>query len=262
MSPMLEIKNLNVAFTTPRGDVDAVRDVSIDVMSGEMHAVIGQTGSGKSVLALSLLKLLPENACVSGVASFSGVDLISCPEKELRRIRGRQLNMIFQNPSTALNPVLSIEEQLCEIPMHIEGVSLGESRKRALETLELCGFRSPEIIMKRKPFELSGGMLQRVLIAMGIICRPGFLIADEPFKGLDVVLQKQVAETLYSVCSELEITLMMITHNLKVAEMLCDTVSVMYEGRIVETRSTKELFENPHHEYSSAMIGAYRALHL
>ena len=254
----LKLQNLESTFVRENGNVTAVRGVDLEVVRCSRHALIGQTGAGKSILGLSILRLLPKNARITGKVLFRSGDLLSCTEKELRDIRGKEIIMVFQNPLATLNPVLSIEKQLCEMPMHHEGLNLCEAKARAQQMLELCGLREPQKVMKSHPFEMSGGMLQRVAIAMGIICRPSLLIADEPFKGLDVSLQKQVAGILYKVCRELEITLLIITHNLKVAKSLCDFVSVMHRGKIVETANSKNFFSSPCHPYSKSIVNAFK----
>ncbi len=255
--PLLELQNLETTFVTGQADVAAVRGVDLTVQHGARHALIGQTGAGKSILALSVMRLLPENARISGKVLFQGQDLLTCSTQAMQRIRGSQIMMVFQNPLATLNPVLCIETQLCEIPICHEGVGFSEARQRALQTLILCGLPQPEEVMRSYPFELSGGMLQRVAIAMGIICRPGLLIADEPFKGLDARLQQQVAATLYKVCHELSITLLIITHNLKIAQSLCDVVSVMYGGQILETAKSEAFFDCPGHPYSQRLVNAF-----
>lgn len=256
--PLLELKKLKTTFATEDGDVPAVRGVDLQVQRGTRHALIGQTGAGKSILALSVLRLLPENARISGKALFQGRDLLTCPAHAIQRIRGGKIMMVFQNPLATLNPVLSIETQICEIPICHEGVSFSEAKQRALQTLSLCELPQPEKVMRSYPFELSGGMLQRVAIAMGIICRPDLLITDEPFKGLDARLQQQVAATLYKVCRELSITLLIITHNLKIAQSLCDVVSVMYGGQLLETAKSQDFFYSPQHSYSQRLVDAFR----
>ncbi len=254
----LELKKLEITFVTGNGDVTAVRGVDLAVKRGSRHGLIGQTGSGKSILALSILRLLPENARITGKVLFRSKDLLSCTEGELRQIRGKEIMMIFQNPLATLNPVLSIERQLCEIPMYHEGLNLVEAKRRAEQMLRMCGLREPRKVMQCYPFEMSGGMLQRVAIAMGIICRPAMLIADEPFTGLDVSLQKEIAGTLYGVCHKLKITLFIITHNLKVAKSLCDFISVMYGGKIVETAAIEDFFSSPHHPYSKSLVETFK----
>jgi oligopeptide transport system ATP-binding protein len=255
--PLLEIQKLETIFATVEADVPAVRGADLAVQRGTRHALIGQTGAGKSILALSVMRLLPENARISGKVLFQGQDLLTCSTQAMQRLRGSKIMMVFQNPMATLNPVLTIETQLCEIPICHEGLSLSDARQRAVQTLSLCELAQPEKVMQSYPFELSGGMLQRVAIAMGIICRPGLLIADEPFKGLDARLQKQVAATLYSVCRELSITLLIITHNLKVAQSLCDVVSVMYGGQIIETARSEDFFDFPGHPYSQRLVDAF-----
>lgn len=256
-TPLLTIENLETCFLSENGNPSVLNGVNLEIMKKSRHALIGQTGSGKSVLGLSILKLLPENAKIDGRILFKGRDLLTCENKTLRRIRGKSIMMIFQNPFLTMNPLLSIEKQLCEIPMYHEGISRSKARRRAEETLDMCGLRDPKKIMSSYPHEMSGGMLQRVAVTMGVICRPELLIADEPLKGLDVGLQKQLTLTLYKVCRELSLTLLLITHNLKVAESLCDRISVMYEGNITETRSVQGFFSAPGHAYSRKLVNAY-----
>ena len=254
---LIELQNLETSFTMTDGSVSAVCDVDMKVESGTRHALIGQSGAGKSILALSIMRLLPDNARVTGKILFKGRDLLSCSTQEMRQIRGKEIMMVFQNPSMTLNPVLTIETQLCEIPLYHEGISHAQAQKRALETLALCELPYPEKVMRSYPFELSGGMLQRVAIAMGIISRPCLLIADEPLKGLDARIQRQVAEMLYRLCKELSITLLIITHNLKIAQSLCDVVSIMYGGGIIETANSDIFFSSPQHAYSERLVNAF-----
>ncbi|BBO89145.1 ABC transporter ATP-binding protein [Desulfosarcina ovata] len=254
---LIDIQNLETRFDTENGPVAAVNGVSLSVDRGCRHAVIGQSGAGKSILALSILRLLPDNARIRGEVFFKGRELLSCSMEAMREIRGKAIMMIFQNPLATLNPVLDLGTQLCEIPMCHEGVTYAQARQRALEALTLCELPDPERVMQSYPFQLSGGMLQRVAIAMGIICRPDLLIADEPFKGLDARLQQQVGATLYRICQTFSITLLLITHNLKIAHSLCDRVSVMVGGRIVETAATESFFACPDHAYSKRLVEAY-----
>lgn len=254
---LIDIQNLETRFDTDGCQVSAVRGASLSVDRGCRHAVIGQSGAGKSILALSILRLLPDNARIRGRVLFKGRELLSCSRQAMREIRGKAIMMIFQNPLATLNPVLDLGTQLCEIPICHEGVAYAQARQRALEALSLCELPHPEKVMRSYPFELSGGMLQRVAIAMGIICRPDLLIADEPFKGLDARLQQQVGATLYRICQTFSITLLLITHNLKIAHSLCDRVSVMVGGRIVETAETESFFSCPGHAYSKRLVEAY-----
>jgi len=255
--PLLDIQNLETTFETEEGPVRAVRGVDLAVERNTRHAVIGQSGAGKSILALSIARLLPDNARLTGSIRYKGRELLSSRAATLRQIRGKEIMIIFQNPAAALNPVRTIESQICEMPRFHENVSMGQARKRAVSSLALCGFPDPEHILSAYPFELSGGMLQRAAIAMGIICRPCLLIADEPFKGLDARLQKQAAAALYKVCRQLSITLLIITHNLKIAQSLCDVVSVMHEGNIVETAEKDRFFSGPRHAYSERLVNAF-----
>lgn len=256
--PLLELRNLETTFDSANGQVSAVRGIDLTVKRHSFHALVGQSGAGKSILALSVLRLLPDNARISGNVFFQGRDLLACPAETVRGLLGKEIMMVFQNPSLTLNPVMTIERQLCEIPVWHEGISSHDARHRALKTMALCELPNPEQIMRSYPHELSGGMLQRVAIAMAIITRPNLLIADEPFKGLDARLQQQVAATLHKVCRELAITLLIITHNLKIAQSLCNVVSVMYDGRLIETAASENFFSAPHHPYSERLVHAFR----
>ena len=255
--PLIELLNLETDFDTENGKVNVLRNVNLEVRENTRHALIGQSGAGKSILALTLLRLLPDNARFKGKALYKGVNLLTCQDDFIRKIRGKEIMMIFQNPATTLNPVRKIGSQICEIPIYHEGVSYSEAYRRAVETISLCGLSEPEKIMRSYSFELSGGMLQRVVMAMGIICRPNLLIADEPFKGLDARLQQKLASTFFRVCRELEISLLLITHNLKIAQNLCDVVSVMYEGRVIETSKSNRFFSGPQHDYSKKLVRAF-----
>ncbi len=254
---LIELLNLETDFDTENGKVNVLKKVNLKVEKNTRHALIGQSGAGKSILALTLLRLLPDNARFNGEAVYKGTNLLTCPDEFIRKIRGKEIMMIFQNPATTLNPVRKIGTQICEIPVYHEGVSYASAAQRAEETLLLCGLSEPERIMKSYSFELSGGMLQRVVMAMGIICRPNLLIADEPFKGLDARFQQKLASTFFKVCRELNITLLLITHNLKIAKNLCDVISVMHQGRVIETSKSDQLFSNPQHSYSKKLVGAF-----
>jgi ABC-type dipeptide/oligopeptide/nickel transport system ATPase component len=256
--PLLELRNLETTFDSANGQVSAVRGVDLIVKRHSFHALIGQSGAGKSILALSVLRLLPDNARISGSILFQGRDLLACAAPDMRGLLGKEIMMVFQNPSLTLNPVMTIERQLCEIPIWHEGISRQDARHRALKTLALCELPNPEQILRSYPHELSGGMLQRVAIAMAIVTRPNLLIADEPFKGLDARLQQHVAATLHKVCHELAITLLIITHNLKIAQSLCNVVSVMHDGRLIETAANVDFFSKPHHPYSKRLVHAFR----
>lgn len=255
--PLIQIQNLKTVFDTENGPVAAVDGVNLSVEAGRHHAIIGQSGAGKSILALSLLRLLPPNAHISGKIFFKNKELLSRSTKTIPTMRGKQIMMIFQNPLATLNPVRMIGRQLIEIPRYHENVPHAQARQQVADALILSGLEEPKKIMHAYPFELSGGMLQRVAIAMGILCQPELLIADEPFKGLDVHLQRQVAATLDQVCRGLSITLLIITHNLTIARNLCDTVSVMYGGRIVETEECSRFFVQPKHPYSQKLLDAF-----
>ena len=256
MNNLLSIENLRTTFKTYAGDVQAVRDVSLTVREGECLAVVGESGSGKSVTMLSVMRLLASNARIEGKALFGGVDLLSLPEREMRKIRGREISMVFQDPMTGLNPTLTVGLQLREGMMYHLGLSRAEADKRAVELLNLVGVPEPERRLKQYPHEFSGGMRQRVMIAIALACNPRLIIADEPTTALDVTIQAQILDLLKRLKKEFNTSIIMITHDLGVVAGMADRVVVMYGGRVAEVGTVEEIFEEPKHPYTWALLRA------
>jgi len=256
LNPILTIEGLHTTFKTYAGDVQAVRDVNLTVREGECLAVVGESGSGKSVTMLSVMRLLAKNARIEGKAIFGGVDLLSLSEREMRKIRGRDIAMVFQDPMTGLNPTLTIGMQLREGMMQHLGLSRAEADKRAIELLNLVGVPAPERRLKQYPHEFSGGMRQRVMIAIALACNPRLIIADEPTTALDVTIQAQILDLLKRLKKEFNTSIILITHNLGVVAGMADRVAVMYGGRVAEVGTVDEIFENPKHPYTWALLRA------
>lgn len=254
---MLKVSNLTTRFHTRNGIVRAVEDVSFSVEKGETLGIVGESGSGKSVSCYSLLGLIPQppGKIHSGSAIFDGgIDLLKATEKELRAIRGKRISMIFQDPMTSLNPFLTIGSQLTE-PLEIhEGIKGAAALEKAILALEEVGIPDPEKRIHAYPHEFSGGMRQRVMIAMALITRPELLICDEPTTALDVTVQKQVLDLIRKRQEELGTAVIIVTHDLGVVSQVCDHVNVMYSGRIIESAPAKELFNNPMHAYTRALL--------
>ena len=256
MTKLLEINNLQTHFFTSAGVVKAVDGITYDVAPGETVAVVGESGCGKSVSAMSILRLIPDppGKVVGGSIRFDGRDLLTFSDSEMRNVRGRDIGMIFQEPMTSLNPVLSIERQLTETLEHHLASTKAEARKRALELLGLVGISEPERRLKQYPHHLSGGMRQRVMIAMSLACNPKLIIADEPTTALDVTIQAQILELMKNLTRELGVAMIIITHNLGVVARYADRVNVMYAGRIVESGTAEEIYHNPKHPYTLALL--------
>ena len=253
--PLLTVTGLRTHFHTRSGIYRAVDGVSFSVEPGETLGIVGESGSGKSATCYSIMGLIPQppGRIEGGTAMFDGVDLLHCTPAAARGIRGNRVSMIFQDPMTSLNPYMRISDQLIE-PLLIHGkTSRSEARKRALEMLASVGISDAARRMRQYPHEFSGGMRQRVMIAMALITRPALLIADEPTTALDVTVQAQILELIQRTQRELGMAVIFITHDLAVVSGLCDRVLVMYAGRIVETAGTRELFENPRHPYTRAL---------
>ena len=256
MGALLEIDNLQTHFFTSGGTVKAVDGVSYDVNAGETVAVVGDSGSGKSVTALSILRLIPKppGEIVGGEIRFQGKNLAFCTEDEIREIRGRDISMIFQEPMTSLNPVLSIGLQLTEPMMAHLNMSEAEAKERAVKLLELVGINEPRRRIEQYPHHLSGGMRQRVMIAMSLACEPKLIIADEPTTALDVTIQAQILELMKNLTREMNVAMIIITHNLGVVARYADRVNVMYAGRIVETGNASDIYHRPRHPYTLALL--------
>jgi oligopeptide/dipeptide ABC transporter ATP-binding protein len=256
--PLLEIKNLSVDFHLRRGVLTAVRDLSLSISEGETFGIVGETGCGKSVTALSILRLVPTPPAriAQGELIFEGEDLLRKTPRDMEKIRGRKISMIFQEPMTSLNPSLTVGAQIGECYQ----VHMGHSKKVARDftehVLQLVRLPSPHTLADRYPHELSGGMRQRVMIAMALACEPKLLIADEPTTALDVTIQAQIIELLKELQEKLKMALIFISHNLGVVARLCDRIGVMYAGSMVEQAEKKVLFTRPQHPYTIALLNA------
>lgn len=249
------IQDLCVNFSTPSGTIPAVNHVSLTVSSQQVTGIIGETGSGKSVLGLSILGLLQSNAAVSGRILLDGRELTGLSQRELCAVRGREIALVAQNPATSLNPGVRVGRQIEEV-FRLAGESRAESRKHTLELLEQLAFSQPERVARAYPFELSGGMCQRALTAIAVAARPRWIIADEPTKGLDAVVRNQVYDTFRMVREHYHVGFLVITHDLLLARKFCDRIVVMYCGRVLETNTARELFEHPRHPYTRGLIAS------
>ena len=254
-APLLRLDNLRTYFYTDTAIVRAVDGVSYEVNPGETLAVVGESGSGKSVTALSILKLVPQppGRIVEGRILFKGRDLVPLSNDEMRTIRGKEISMIFQEPMTALNPVYTCGEQIIEALVLHERLTRAEARKRAIEMLERVGIPAPEQRISQYPHQLSGGMRQRVMIAMALACRPAVLIADEPTTALDVTIQAQILELLKELQREMGMAVILITHDLGVVAETADRVAVMYAGQVVEHADVHRVFQRPLHPYTAGL---------
>jgi peptide/nickel transport system ATP-binding protein len=253
---ILSVQDLSVRFDTEDGPLQAVNEVAFDLEPGEVLAIVGESGCGKSVTAMSLLGLLPDSALVSGSADFGGKNLLACPPPQLRRVRGREISFIFQDPMTSLNPVFTVERQVGEVLRRHLGMSRRQARARTIELLGLVGIPAPEQRLSQYPHQLSGGLRQRVMIAMAIACDPKVLIADEPTTALDVTIQAAVLDVLREVRERLSMAIVLITHDLGVVADIADRVIVMYAGQKVEEATVDELFAHPQHPYTLGLLGA------
>lgn len=261
---MLEVKNLKTYFFTQEGEVRAVNDLSYYVNKGESVAVVGESACGKSVSALSLLRLIPypPGIIVGGQILFKGQDLLKLSEEEMRHIRGNQIAMIFQEPSTSLNPVLSVSTQLREsLELH-RGLDKHDSVEEAIKLLKLVGIPDAERRITGYPYQFSGGMQQRIMIAMGLSCNPELIIADEPTTSLDVTVQAQLLELIDNLRSQFGTAIILITHNLGIVARYVDRVNVMYAGKMVETAPTDILYATPKHPYTIGLLGSVPRLDL
>ena len=256
MPPLLEVRALHTEFRTGAGLVRAVDGISYTVEHGETVAIVGESGSGKSVGALSILRLIPDppGRITGGEILFDGKDLRGLSEAEMREIRGRDIGMVFQEPMTSLNPVLTIERQITETLEQHQGADRATAGRRALELLEMVGIADPQRRLKQYPHQLSGGMRQRVMIAVALACNPKLIIADEPTTALDVTIQAQILELMKSLTRKLGVAQIIITHNLGVVARYASRVNVMYAGRIVEAGSAEAIYHNPRHPYTMALL--------
>jgi oligopeptide transport system ATP-binding protein len=251
---LLEVHDLQVRFDTPEGEVRAVRGIDFSLAAGEALAIVGESGSGKTQAMLGILGLLAENGHASGHALYRGQDLMAMGEAELNRHRGRDIAMIFQDPMTSLNPFLSIEKQMCEVMMHHQGLNRAEARAHAVEMLRAVRIPDPEQRIDQYPHEFSGGMRQRILIAMGLLCEPDILVADEPTTALDVTVQAQIANLVDGLRRQSHMALVLITHDLGVVAGVADKVIVMYAGEVVEYGTVEEIYYQPRHPYTRGLL--------
>ena len=252
---MLEVNDLHTSFFTPVGEVKAVNGVSFYLDHGKVLGIVGESGSGKSVTAYSIMQILEKTGkIVSGSIKFNGQELVGAGEKVMKTIRGNKISIIFQDPMTSLNPTYTIGHQLMEAIMLHTPRNKQQARERAVEMLRLVNINEPEKRMNQYPFEFSGGMRQRIMIAMALACEPDILIADEPTTALDVTIQAQILELMQSLQKELGMAIIMITHDLGVVAQMCDEVIVMYAGSICEQGTADEIFYNPKHEYTKGLM--------
>jgi oligopeptide/dipeptide ABC transporter ATP-binding protein len=256
VATLLRIENLKTQFFTSAGTVRAVDGITYDVDEGETVAVVGESGCGKSVCALSIMRLVAEPAgrIVSGKIIFQGTDLLTLTEEQMRRVRGKDIAMVFQEPMTSLNPVLTIGLQLTETVQQHLGVNAATAKARAVELLGLVGMSDAERRLTQYPHHLSGGMRQRVMIAMALSCEPKLIIADEPTTALDVTIQAQILELMKNLTRELGVAMIIITHNLGVVARYADRVNVMYAGKVIETGTAMDIYHNPRHPYTIALL--------
>ncbi|MBI3620714.1 MAG: ABC transporter ATP-binding protein [Nitrospirae bacterium] len=253
--PLLTITGLSTGFDTEAGLLTAVNGVSLEIGAGRVLGLVGESGCGKTITALSVMRILPPaGRIIGGAIRFQGVDLLSLPEREMQRVRGRKIAMIFQEPMTALNPVLTVGEQIAEMLRHHLGMTRGDARARAIDLLRQVGIPSPEERYRAYPHQLSGGLRQRVMIAMAVSCEPALIFADEPTTALDVTIQAQILDLLRRLQRELHLSLVLVSHDLGVIAQMADEVAVMYAGRIVEQAPTARLFTEPLHPYTQGLI--------
>lgn len=252
---LVDVRNERLSFFTPAGEVKALNDVSIRLKEGEVLGIVGESGSGKSVTAYSLMGLTAHpGKLLGGELHFNGHQIETMSEKEIRKMRGNEISIIFQDPMTSLNPVYTIGNQITEVVRLHTDKTKQQAKERARELLELVGINEPEKRLKQYPHELSGGMRQRVMIAIALACEPKLLIADEPTTALDVTIQAQILELMMELKDKLGMAIIMITHDLGVVASMCERIAVMYAGRIVEYGTTDDIFYHPKHQYTKGLI--------
>jgi oligopeptide/dipeptide ABC transporter ATP-binding protein len=263
-SRILEISNLKTYYYTSRGVVRAVDGVTLDLRKGESLAIVGESGSGKSTLAFSIMRLLPDNARIIDGSIWlypEKIDLVRLSNDDMRKVRGRRIGMVFQDPMTFLNPVMRVGDQVAEAIMYHHGCTQKVARERAVELLERLRIPDASNVALRYPHQLSGGMKQRVIIAIAISCNPEILIADEPTTALDVTVQAEVLELLRGLIHELGMSLILVTHDLGIVAEICDRVAIMYAGKIVEIAETYSLYKSPKHPYTIGLLKAVPRIH-
>lgn len=257
MEDILKVNNLTVSYRTLRGKVKAVENVSFNLGKGKILAVVGETGSGKTTIGLAVLRILPPNAVIEkGEIWFNGKNILDLDEDDMRRIRGKEISIIFQEPKITLNPVLKIGEQIAEVPIEHLGLDKKEAYRLARMMLERTGVPDPDRVMNSYPHELSGGMAQRVVISIAMILRPKLLVADEPTSALDVSVQAQVLDLIQELVRETGTSVIFITHDLSLAAEIADEILVMYYGKVVEYGNVFEIFKSPKHPYTKALLNA------
>ena len=256
MSKILEIKDLTIHYVTDSEVVRAVNDISIELEEGESLGLVGETGAGKTTTALGVLGLVPNppGKVISGEVIYKGQDLLKLSDAEMRKIRGREISMIFQDPMTALNPVLTVGDQIMEVVRLHQKVSKAEAMKRAMEMMEMVGIEGARC--GEYPHQFSGGMKQRIVIAIALACNPNLLIADEPTTALDVTIQAQVLDLIDNLKKKFNTSMLLITHDLGVVAEVCDKVAIVYAGRIVEYGTLNHIYNNPHHPYTNGLFGS------
>lgn len=258
MGAMLEVKDLHVSFDVYGGEVQAIRGVDFSVGEGESVAIVGESGSGKSVTAQTIMRLIetPPGRIKSGQVLFQGQDLLQLSEKEMQRVRGNRIGMIFQDPMTSLNPTMTVGKQIMEGLAQHQRLSRAAARERAAELLRMVGISNPAARLKQYPHHFSGGMRQRVMIAIALACNPALLIADEPTTALDVTIQAQILDLLKDLQRQTNTSIILITHDLGIVADMCDRIFVMYAGQIVETGTKQEIFYNPQHPYTRGLLNS------
>ncbi|MBS4192583.1 ABC transporter ATP-binding protein [Bacillus sp. FJAT-49705] len=264
MEKVLEVNDLHVSFKTYGGEVKAVRGVNFNLYKGETLAIVGESGCGKSVTSQSIMRLIPNppGRITNGSILFKGKDLTKLKETQMRSIRGADISMIFQDPMTALNPTITIGEQLVEGILQHKSISRQEGKKVALEMLDLVGIPNPQERFKHHPHQFSGGMRQRIVIAMALVCKPEVLIADEPTTALDVTIQAQILDLFKDIQKKTGVSIILITHDLGVVAQVADRIAVMYAGKIVEAGSRREIFYQPQHPYTKGLLNSVPRLDL
>ncbi|HTR44244.1 MAG TPA: ABC transporter ATP-binding protein [Thermodesulfovibrionales bacterium] len=251
---LLEVRDLSIFFKTPSSRLNVVNRLTFDVEEAQVFGLVGESGCGKSITALSLMGLLPENAFAGGVINFMGRDLLTLDRESMRRLRGKEISMIFQEPMTSLNPVLTAGYQIAEVLTEHEGLSRKNATDRAIELLRAVKIPSPEVRVGEYPHQMSGGMRQRVMIAMAIACNPSLLIADEPTTALDVTIQAQILELIQGLRRERKMAVLLITHDIGVVAENAEKAAVMYAGRIVEYAQVSQVLETPKHPYTMGLL--------